>query len=92
VLLIDIVSFLFLNFKAKSHIKEYKTLERYPKGDGQELRDYAKRSFYREVSTGRGRSSLWTQHRTQHGPSRQIEIQRTDGCAQPTDRCPLAMT
>lgn len=49
-------------------------------------------AFYREVSTGRGRRSVWTQHKTQHGPRRQIEIQRTDGCVQPTARCPLAIT
>lgn len=60
------------------------------RGRGGELRDYAKRSAYRSQYQGGGRRSAWTQHKTQHGPPQADS--RTDGCAEPAARCPLAIT
>lgn len=57
---------------------------------GGKLRDYAKRSAYRSQYRGGGRRSAWTQHKTQHRPPQADS--RTDGCAEPAARCPLAIT
>lgn len=47
-------------------------------------------AFIEESVQGGVVAALWTQHETQHGPRRQIEIQGQT--AQPTARCPLAIT